>query len=89
MHKELRVIKEADLLLAYGPVMTTAEAAAALKYPSPNAMRMALRRGSLVLQQVVLPGRRGHYFATASVASAINAWLSASVRSDQGIGEAE
>lgn len=65
----------ATLLQTHGPLMSSAEAAAALKFASTNAMRMALRRHQLRLQQITLPGRRGRYFATEEVARTLEAWL--------------
>lgn len=63
------------LLQTHGPLMSTAEAAVALKFASTNALRMALRRRQIQLQQIALPGRRGHYFVTAEVARTLETWL--------------
>lgn len=64
------------LLQSHGPLMSSAEAAAALKFASTNAMRMALRRRQLQLRPIALPGRRGRYFATEEVARMLETWLS-------------
>jgi len=65
----------ATMLQTHGPLMSTAETAAALKFASTNAMRMALRRRQLRLKQIALPGRRGHYFSTEEVARTLETWL--------------
>jgi hypothetical protein len=63
------------LLQVHGPLMSSVETANVLKYRTVNAMRMAIRRGQLQLKPLPLPGRRGHYFDTATVARTVSTWL--------------
>jgi len=67
----------AKLLQTYGPLMSSAEVAALLKFGSTNAMRMAIRRRQVSLRPIALPGRRGRYFSTEEVAQILETWLSA------------
>lgn len=58
----------AELLQHFGLAMTATESAAVLGYATVNAMRMAMRRGTLDLKDLVTPGKRERCFATEAVA---------------------
>lgn len=60
-----------DLYLPQVPVISAAETARLLGYPSTGALTKARQTGRLPIEMFQMPGRRGWFAATASV----RAWL--------------
>lgn len=52
----------------FGPLMHSRDVQAALRYPSPDALRVARKQGRLELEMFSLPGRRGLFARTEDVA---------------------
>lgn len=63
-----------DLYLPRTPVLTGAETARVMGYPTTDALYKARQAGRLPIEMFRLPGRRGWFAATPSV----KAWLEAS-----------
>jgi hypothetical protein len=63
-------VKEHELVLSdrYGSLLTLADLATILRYPSVQAVRQARLRGCLPVDVFQLPGRRGWFASAQSVA---------------------
>jgi hypothetical protein len=70
------------LVNAYGRFMTTEEVVAELRYPSQTAFRNAVRRGTLGLKSVRMPGRKGCLFVTAQVEQLLRELIQAAQEGD-------
>lgn len=70
VHKPLHEA-DIDLYLPQVPVISAAETARLLGYPSAGALAKARQTGRLPIEMFQMPGRRGWFAATASV----RAWL--------------
>lgn len=65
-----------ELLRRHGALLTGAQAAKLLKYPSVNAMSMASRRGHIDLKPLVRRrGPKGNLYLTEAVAKILQGWL--------------
>jgi hypothetical protein len=56
-------------------MMSLPEVAAELKYSSVAALRIALRRKTLALTPLRIPGRRASLYKTFEVAAVLDAWV--------------
>ncbi len=63
--------RELVLRERYGELLTLADIAEVLRYPSQQAVRRAHARGLLPLELVRFPGRRRGWFATARTVAAL------------------
>lgn len=66
----------------YGRFMTTEEVVAELRYPSQTAFRNAVRRGTLGLKSVRMPGRKGCLFLTEQVERLLRELIQAAQQGD-------
>lgn len=62
--------------------MTTEEVVAELRYPSQTAFRNAVRRGTLGLNSVRMPGRKGCLFLTTQVERLLRELIQAAQEGD-------
>lgn len=58
----------AALNQVFGPLMDSRDVQVALRYRSPDALRVARKQGRLELEMFPLPGRRGLFARTEDVA---------------------
>lgn len=58
----------AALNQVFGPLMNSRDVQTALRYPTPDAVRVARKQGRLDLEMFPLPGRRGLFARTEDVA---------------------
>lgn len=68
-----------DSYLPRVPILTAAETARVLGYPSTGALAKARQSGRLPIEMFQVPGRRGWFAAT----SVVRTWLQAVMSSDQ------
>ena len=66
----------------YGRFMTTEEVVAELRYPSQTAFRNSVRRGTLGLKSVRMPGRKGYVFLTEQVERLLHELIQAAQQGD-------
>jgi hypothetical protein len=71
-------IASLELYLPRTPIMTGADTARILGYPTTEALYKAYHRGRLPIKLFKMPGRRGWFAPTA----AVRQWLEESLRTD-------
>lgn len=77
MRKGPKVALNLELYLPRTPVLTGAETARVMGFPTTDALYKARQAGRLPIEMFRLPGRRGWFAAT----PAVRAWLEASFSS--------
>ena len=71
------------MLLAYGPLIGGAALVKVLAFPSPEAFRQAVARGTVPVKLFELKGRRGRFAFTRDIA----AWLADTSTSVAGVSQ--
>lgn len=62
------ITTQEHLFNLYGPIMSLVEVAIVLKYPTKDAVRKAIVRGSLPIDPVKIPNRKEIFIKTSDVA---------------------
>jgi hypothetical protein len=80
MTPNLNAHADIDSYLPRVPILTAAETARVLGYPSTGALAKARQTGRLPIEMFQVPGRRGWFAAT----SVVRAWLQVVMSGGQG-----
>ncbi|MCP1373830.1 hypothetical protein [Dyella lutea] len=78
------LLADIDTYLPRVPVISAAETARLLGYPSTGALAKARQTGRLPIEMFQMPGRRGWFAATASVRAWLQEVMTGGSAKDQG-----